>query len=66
MTQEEALSRRFALGGHTVCREDRWHGDERLPAGVRSLQERSLNLFNRIDRLEQMQRRSILPPTGTA
>lgn len=66
MSRDEALSARFSLGGHTVCQEDRWHDDERLPSGLRSLQQRSLNLFSRIYRLEEMQRQSTLPPTGTS
>jgi regulator of CtrA degradation len=56
MTAEEALSQRFAVGGQAVCLDDRFHGDERLPGAVADLLERSLTLYQRVLRLEAMQR----------
>ena len=56
MTPDEALSHRFAVGGQKVCLDDRWHRDDRLPDGLLGLLERSLSLYTRILRLEDMQR----------
>lgn len=64
MTPEEALSDAFAISGESVCADDRWTRDERLPEAVRSLLERSLNLYNRVRRLEDMQRRHYQTSAG--
>lgn len=64
MTQEEALGEAFAIGGASVCEDDRWTHDDRLPEALRSLLERSHNLYRRVCRLEEMQRRH-LAATGS-
>ena len=64
MSQEEALSEAFAIGGAVVCEDDRWSHDERLPEAVRSLLVRSHNLYRRICRLEEMQRRHLVASEG--
>lgn len=56
MSQERALSEEFAISGERVCLDDRWTGDDRLPAGVRSLLSRTFNLYVRVQRLEGMLR----------
>ena len=53
---EWALSDEFALGGQDVCLEDGWIDDTRLPPAVRGLSERTLSLYVRVGRLDQMLR----------
>lgn len=53
---EWALSEENALSAQDVCLEDRWVDDERLPPPVRGLSARSLSLYVRVGRLEQMLR----------
>src|SRR3546814_13409827 len=62
MTQERALSEEFAIGGDDVCLDDRWTDDGRLPPGIRGLLDRSLRLFVRVRRLDEMLRRPPLRP----
>ncbi|HET8727094.1 MAG TPA: DUF1465 family protein [Alphaproteobacteria bacterium] len=59
MSREKALSAEFAIGGETVCLDDRWTTDERLPPAVRSLLDRSYRLYVRVRRLDEMLRRSV-------
>lgn len=56
MTLERALSEEFALGGQSVCLEDQWTDDDRLPEAVRSLLDRTHRLYLRVARLETMMR----------
>ncbi len=51
---EEALAEHNRLAGQDVCLNDTAHDDETLPASLRSLLERSHNLYARIARLESM------------
>ena len=51
-----ALSEEFALSGQDVCLEDSWVDDGRLPPAVRGLSERTLSLYVRVGRLDQMLR----------
>ena len=56
--REWAMTAENALSGERVCLEDRFADDDRLPAAIRSLQERSLRLYQRIARLEAMMKAS--------
>lgn len=56
--ESEALDEGNRLSGMTVCLDDRFQGDERLPFAVRSLLERSHSLYVRVQRLENMVRGS--------
>lgn len=60
MTPAEAFSEAYAIGGERVCLEDRWAEDDRLPPAIRSLMDRSLRLYVRIRRLDEMLRRNEL------
>jgi len=53
---EEAVSDRFALSGQGVCLDEGGEGNEALPGGLRSLLDRSHQLYKRISRLEEMAR----------
>lgn len=50
---EEALTEANRLSGGDVCLDDRFSTDTALPNGLRSLLDRSLNLYQRVARLEQ-------------
>ncbi len=54
--EEWALADDYALGGENVCLDDRWTDDGRLPPAVRSLLDRSHQLYVRISRLDRMAR----------
>jgi len=56
--EEEALDEGNRLSGMTVCLDDRFQDDERLPYAVRSLLSRSHSLYIRVQRLENMVRGS--------
>lgn len=55
ITSFEALSD-YAVGGQGVCLEDRWSGDDRLPPAICTLLERTLSLYERVGRLDDMMR----------
>lgn len=57
ITTAEALEE-YAVGGKSVCLDDRWNADERLPVAIRGLLERTLSLYERVGRLDEMLRRS--------
>lgn len=59
ITIEEACVR-FGLTCREVCLDDSSHGDAALPAGLRSLMDRSHQLYLRIARLDDMVRRRTL------
>ncbi len=59
MPMEWALSDQFALSGEAVCLDDRWTEDRRLPSAIRGLLDRSLRLYIRIGRLEDMLKRNL-------
>lgn len=48
----------FGVGGQEVCLDDRWNEDERLPPAIRTLLERTLSLYERVGRLDDMLRRA--------
>jgi regulator of CtrA degradation len=54
VTMQEALGERHRLSGQSICLEDAANHDETLPIGLRSLLDRSLRLYQRVGRLEQM------------
>jgi regulator of CtrA degradation len=51
-----ALADEFALSAQDVCLDDSWSRDARLPPAVRSLLDRSLQLYLRVGRLDGMMR----------
>lgn len=57
--QAQAVGAEYALGGHDICLENDAAMDESLPDGLRALLSRSLSLYERIDRLEQMIRENM-------
>jgi len=59
ITQAQAVSDEFALSGGNVCTDPSGPENEELPAGLRSLLERSHSLYMRVARLEDMYRRSV-------
>lgn len=59
MTALQASSDEFALSGGNVCTDPAGPDNDALPAGLRSLLERSHNLYMRVGRLEEMIRRSV-------
>jgi regulator of CtrA degradation len=50
----EACSEANRLSGHSVCLDVTAANDDGLPVGLRSLLRRSLQLYQRISRLEEM------------
>jgi len=52
----EVFSEKFEIGGEVICLNNEWASDERLPPAVRDLLERSLNLYRRVQRLDDMMR----------
>ena len=56
ITEREAVSDRFALSAAHVCMNVDGQGNMDLPAGLRSLLDRSHRLYVRVSRLEAMVR----------
>jgi len=54
ISMEEALSEHNRLSRSKVCQDNATNDDPSLPAGLRSLLERSGRLYQRVERLEQM------------
>lgn len=54
LTAEDALAEPHRLSGGSVCLDETYGHDETIPGGLRSLLERSLSLYVRVARLEQM------------
>jgi regulator of CtrA degradation len=54
VTQDEALCESNRLSGHDICLDAASIEDPRLPAALRSLLARSLSLYLRVSRLEEM------------
>jgi len=54
ITQIEACEERNRISGRSVCLDVAAANDDRLPPGLRSLLRRSLHLYERILRLEEM------------
>lgn len=52
---DEAITQ-FALNADDVCLDESLHSDEAIPRGLRSLMDRSHQLYCRISRLEEMVR----------
>ncbi|NNG05617.1 MAG: DUF1465 family protein [Inquilinus sp.] len=57
ISAEEALAD-FGVGGQEVCLDDRWNQDERLPPAIRALLGRTLSLYERVGRLDDMLRQA--------
>ncbi len=60
ITREQAASDDFALSGGDVCTDPSGPDNEELPAGLRSLLERSHKLYMRVSRLDERARNEIL------
>lgn len=56
ISKAKGVSVDFALSGGEVCTDGSGPENEELPAGLRSLLERSHRLYQRVERLEQMVR----------
>lgn len=56
ITEREAVSDRFALSADGICLDAAGQGNMDLPAGLRSLLDRSHRLYVRVSRLEAMLR----------
>jgi regulator of CtrA degradation len=54
ITAHEACAEENRLSGQSVCLDDSCEEDKEIPAGLRSLLSRSLRLYKRISRLEEM------------
>jgi len=54
ISASEACEERNRLSGHTVCLDATASDDEEIPPGLQSLLSRSLRLYERISRLEEM------------
>ena len=54
ITPVEACEERHRLSGRDVCLDTASLGDVSLPAGLRSLLDRSYRLYQRVSRLEEM------------
>lgn len=53
MTPEEAAQEKYRLSGHSVARAKPLQGADLLPGGLRSLMEKSVRTFERIERLDR-------------
>ncbi len=60
MTAREAASEDYALSGGPVCADPSGPDNLSLPAGLRSLLERSHSLYQRVERLDDMIRRNVV------
>jgi regulator of CtrA degradation len=58
LTLQQAATEEFALSGGSICSDPSGPEDERLPAGLRALLERSHKLYMRVSRLDEQVRRS--------
>jgi regulator of CtrA degradation len=56
ISSNDLLGDEFQLGGTKVCLDTSLGEAEELPKGVRSLLERSYNLYTRVRRLDQLMR----------
>jgi regulator of CtrA degradation len=54
ISAQEACDEKNRLSGQSVCLDDGGGEDNDIPAGLRSLLSRSLSLYKRISRLEEM------------
>ena len=49
----------YRLGARAVCRDDSMHDHPAIPAPLANLLDRSLRLYVRVERLDEMQRRTL-------
>ena len=59
LTQEQVATDEYALSGGDVCTDPSGPENEELPAGLRSLLERSHKLYMRVARLDEQVRRAV-------
>jgi regulator of CtrA degradation len=64
ITREQGASEDFALSGGDICADPSGPDNEELPAGLRSLLERSHRLYARIARLDAMVRMEVMREAG--
>lgn len=57
ITPHEALAD-YPVSGEAVCLDDRWTEDVRLPLAIQGLLDRTLNLYQRVGRLDEMLRQA--------
>lgn len=55
ITPLEALED-YSVGGQLVCTDEQWAEDTRLPQAIRGLLDRTLSLYQRVGRLDDMLR----------
>ena len=56
---EVAAGAQYRLGASRVCRDDRQHHHPTIPSTMSDMLDRSLNLYVRIERLDELAHRSI-------
>nr|WP_328702841.1 DUF1465 family protein [Arenibaculum pallidiluteum] len=59
LTMEQVATEEYALAGGAVCSDESGPDNEQLPAGLRSLLERSHKLYMRVARLDEQVRRAV-------
>lgn len=59
ISREQAASDEFALSGGDICTDPAGPDNDALPAGLRSLLERSHKLYMRVARLDEMVRHEV-------
>lgn len=57
ITAGEALED-YTVDGQAVCLDDRWTADDRLPRAICALLDRTLSLYLRVGRLDEMMRQA--------
>lgn len=57
LTREQVATEEYALSGGDICLDPSGPDNEELPAGLRSLLDRSYRLYVRVSRLDDMVRR---------
>lgn len=66
ITREQAVNGDFSLSGGEICSDPSGPENEDLPAGLRSLLERSHSIYMRVDRLDAMVRADVERATAAA
>lgn len=59
LTMDQLASEEYALSGGDICSDPSGPENEELPAGLRSLLDRSYRLYMRVVRLDEQVRRSV-------
>jgi regulator of CtrA degradation len=65
MTLDEAGKEKYRLGSREICRGRRTENADLLPAKLLDLLDRSMNLYERVERLDQLlYGKNPAPPVG--